>query len=86
MCVISVGRLWVLDGFESQPGEFEFHIGLWLGSSPGTQVQILLHGFKSQSQVDSFNSREGSKLRMCGFLYGTDVSVSLKGTGRWEGK
>ena len=61
MCVISVGRLWVLAGFESQPGEFEFHIGLWLDSSPGTQVQILLHGFKSQSQVDNFNSREGSK-------------------------
>ena len=56
MCVISVGRLWVLAGFESQPGEFEFHIGLWLGSSPGTWVQILLHGFKSQSQVDSFSS------------------------------
>jgi len=54
--VISVGRLWVLAGFESQPGEFELHIGLWLGSSPGTWVQILLHGFKSQSQVDSFSS------------------------------
>ena len=56
MCVILVGILWVLAGFESQPGEFEFHIGLWLGSSPGTWVQILLHAFKAQSQVDSFSS------------------------------
>ena len=32
--LISVGRLWVLAMFESQPGGFKSQSGFWLGLSP----------------------------------------------------
>ena len=70
-CVISVGRLWVLAGFESQLRGFKSQSGFWLGSSPGTGCQVPIWGARFQyyhnpSRISKWSDYSNSGQREAG--------------------